>query len=162
MEHSFEPSDSSFNRGNALYLAHASDIAYHRAPAAAARERLGLKAVAFRNKITRTRGFLGVCDTHAVLAFRGTDPVTLPNWLTDVVVRLVECSEYDGRVHYGFSAVLRRTWGKVEPILEEAEGKPLFLTGHSMGGALSVLTACRLEKMGCSPVATYTFGAPRV
>ncbi len=158
----FHPDDPSFNRANALYLAHASDVAYHRAPAKAAWERLGLKTVAFRHKITRTRGFLGVCDTHAVLAFRGTDPVTLPNWLTDVVVKLVECREYEGRVHHGFSSVLRRTWDKVEAILEEVQDKPLFLTGHSMGGALSVLTAYRLAKMGREPVATYTFGSPRV
>jgi pimeloyl-ACP methyl ester carboxylesterase len=96
------------------------------------------------------------------LAFRGSDPVTLPNWLTDVVVRLVRCDEYEGRVHHGFSSVLRRTWGKLEQILERAEGKPLFLTGHSMGGALAVLTACRLAKAGRPPVATYTFGSPRV
>ena len=31
-----------------------------------------------------------------------------------------------------------------------------------MGGALAVLTACRLAKMGRPPVATYTFGSPRV
>ena len=86
----FHPEDSSFNRANALYLAHAADVAYLRAPGAAAMERLGLKAIAFRNKVTRTRGFLGVCDTHAVLAFRGSDPVTLPNWLTDMVVELVD------------------------------------------------------------------------
>src|SRR3954470_13487088 len=109
------PHHSLFNRANALYLAHASDVAYHRAPAAAARERLGLKTVAFRNKITRTRGFLGVCDTKAVLAFRGTAPVTLPNWLTNAVVRLVRCGEYEGRVHHGFSSSLRRTWSKFAP-----------------------------------------------
>jgi hypothetical protein len=158
----FDPEDASFNRANAIYLAHASDVAYHRAPAAAAWERLGLKTVAFRNKITRTRGFLGVCDTHAVVAFRGTDPVTLPNWLTNAVVRLVRCGEYAGRVHHGFSSSLRRTWSKFEPILEEAQDKPLFLTGHSMGGALSILAACRLANIGRPPVATYTFGAPRV
>jgi hypothetical protein len=158
----FHPEDSSFNRANALYLAHASDVAYHRAPAAAARERLGLEAVAFCNKVTRTRGFLGVCDTHAVLAFRGSDPVTLPTWVTDVVVRLVERGEYTGRVHLGFSSALKRTWAKIESILEAAEGKPLFLTGHSMGGALTVLTACRLAKMNRPPVAIYTFGSPRV
>lgn len=159
---SFDPADSSFNRANALYLAHASDVAYHRAPAAAARERLGLEAVAFRNKITRTRGFLGVCDTHAVLAFRGTDPVTLPNWLTDAVVRLVERGEYEGRVHQGFSSVLRRTWGQIEKLLDDLGDRPLFLAGHSMGGALAVLTACRLARTGRPPIATYTFGAPRV
>ena len=62
-----------FTRANALYLAHASDIAYNRAPAEAALERLGLKTFAFRHNVVRTRGFLGVCDTHAVLAFRGTE-----------------------------------------------------------------------------------------
>jgi len=158
----FNPDDASFNRANALYLAHASDIAYRRAPGAAAMERLGLKTVAFRNKVTRTRGFLGVCDTHAVLAFRGSDPVTPPTWLTDVVVRLVASEEYAGRVHLGFSSVLNRTWGKIEKILDAARDKPLFLTGHSMGGALAVLSACRLAKMGRPSMATYTFGSPRV
>ena len=158
----FDADDPSFNRTNALYLAHAADIAYHRAPQAAAMERLGLETIAFRNKLTRTRGFVGVCETHAVLAYRGSDPVTLQTWLTDVVVRLVERDEYEGRVHLGFSSVLRRTWKKIERILREAEGKPLFLTGHSMGGALAVLTACRLAKIGRPAVATYTFGAPRV
>ena len=158
----FHPDDPTFNRVNALYLAHASDVAYHRAPGKAGRERLGLKTVAFRNKVTRTRGFLGVCDTHAVLAFRGSDPVTLQTWLTDAVVRLVEREEYQGRVHLGFSSVLRQTWEKVERMLETARDKPLFLTGHSMGGALAVLTACRLAKIGRPPTAIYTFGAPRV
>ena len=158
----FNPHDIAFSRVNALYLAHASDIAYHRAPATTAKERLGLGAIAFCNKVTRTRGFLGVCDTHAVLAFRGSDPVTLPTWVTDVVVRLVERGEYQGRVHLGFSSALKHTWDKVESVLEAAENKPLFLTGHSMGGALAVLTACRLAKMGRPPMAVYTFGAPRV
>lgn len=158
----FDPSDSSFDRANALYLAHASDVAYHRAPAAAARERLGLETIAFRNKITRTRGFLGVCETHAVLAFRGTDPVTLPNWVTDAVVRLVERGEYEGRVHLGFSSVLRRTWDQIETLLDTVGDKPLFLAGHSMGSALAVLTACRLARMGRPPAAVYTFGSPRV
>src|SRR4051794_28300369 len=86
----FAPDDASFNRANALYLAHASDVAYHRAPSKAARERLGLTDIfAFRHKVTRTRGFLGGCDTHAVLALRGSDPVTLPNWVTDSIVKLV-------------------------------------------------------------------------
>jgi triacylglycerol lipase len=158
----FDPDDPEFNRVNALYLAHAADIAYHRAPTAAARERLGLKAFAFRSKLTRARGFLGVCDTHAVLSFRGTDPVTLPNWLTVVAARLVACADFEGRVHHGFHYALRRTWNQVEAALDEAADKPLFLTGHSMGGALAVLAGCRLANARRPATATYTFGAPRV
>lgn len=157
----FHPGDAAFNRANALYLAHASDVAYNRAPVTAARERLGLRAFAFTNRITRTRGFLGVCDTHAVLAFRGTDPVTLPNWVTDAVVKLVAHGELDGRVHHGFHSALRRTWSLIEPILDAAADLPLFVTGHSMGGALAALAACKLAKLGRPPTATYTFGAPR-
>ena len=158
----FHPDDASFNRANALYLAHASDVAYHRRPGPAALDRLGLETLAFHNKVTRTRGYLGLCDTHAVLAFRGSDPVTAASWVTDVVVRLVERPDYQGRVHLGFSSALRRTWGKVSAVLDAVGDKPLFLTGHSMGGALAVLTAWRLAKLGRPPVATYTFGAPRV
>jgi hypothetical protein len=158
----FHSQDTSFNRANALYLAHASDVAYDRAPARAARERLGLEAVGFRHKVTRTRGFLGVCDTHAVLAFRGSDPVTLQTWLTDVVVRLVEREHYHGRVHLGFSSALKHTWHSIERLMDRIDGKPLFLTGHSMGGALAVLTACRLAKIDRPPAAIYTFGSPRV
>jgi hypothetical protein len=158
----FHPEESSFNRANALYLAHAADIAYDRSPRAAAWERLGLEAVPFRHKVTRTRGFLGLCETHAVLAFRGSDPVTLPNWVTDAVVRLVERPEYSGRVHRGFSSVLHSSWERIERVMNHVEEKPLFLTGHSMGGALAVLTACRLAKVGRAAVATYTFGSPRI
>ena len=103
-----------------------------------------------------------MCDTHAVLSFRGSDPVTLPSWVTDVVVRLVKSNHYEGRVHSGFSLALTRAWRKIEPALDQAGDKPLFITGHSMGGALAVLTACRLEKLGRPPVAVYTFGAPRI
>ncbi len=158
----FHPQDRSFNRANALYLAHASSVAYERAPGTAALERLGLQTIAFRSRLTRTRGFLGVCDTHAVLAFRGTDPLTLPNWVTDVVVKLVEHEHYDGRVHHGFSLVLKRSWSRIETILERASEKPLFLTGHSMGGALAVLAGCRIARAGREPEAIYTFGSPRV
>lgn len=162
MSLSFHPEDSSFNRENALYLAHASDVAYLRSPEKAVEERLGLKAYPFLSRITRTRGYLGVCSTHAVLAFRGSDPVTLPNWVTDVVVKLVERSEYDGKVHHGFAAALKRSWNRIERLFELIDNRPLFLTGHSLGGALAVLTGCRLAKTGTQPTAIYTFGSPRI
>lgn len=158
----FEPEVSAFSLTNALYLAHASSIAYERAPATLAHEQLGLKTMAFFHQLTRTRGFLGVCETHAVLAFRGTNPLTLPNWFTDVVVKLVDSDHSHGRVHRGFNSALRRTWTKIERCLEHIQDRPLFLTGHSMGGALAMLAGCRLAKDGLAPKAIYTFGSPRV
>lgn len=158
----FAPS-ATFSRENALYLAHASDIAYFRKPAAAAAERLGLsEVVALRHKVNRTRGFVGVCSTHAVLAFRGTEPATLANWVTDAVFSLASKSEYAGRVHSGFSAALASVWPEVSACLKRVGDVPLFVTGHSMGGALAKLTACRLADAGVAAMATYTFGSPRL
>lgn len=158
----FHPGDASFNHTNALYLAHASDVAYIRTPEALALERLGLTASRFHSKLTRVRGFVGICDSHAVLSFRGSEQLTLPSWITDSVVRLVACDDYEGGVHLGFSSVLQHCWERIERLLEVTRDRPLFLTGHSMGGALAVLTAYRLTRQGRPPVGVYTFGSPKV
>src|SRR3954447_2905139 len=74
-----------FNRGNALYLANACDLAYSDDPAAAARQLLGLNAAAFRHDASDTQGFVGRGDGFAVLAFRGSERVNEhpKDWLTD-------------------------------------------------------------------------------
>jgi hypothetical protein len=161
----FDAGAAGFSRGNALFLAQASDVAYHRFPKGAAMEGLGLRATRFKNRLTRTRGFVGIGEGEggkfAVLAFRGTDPLTLPNWITDAAIALATRGEYDGKVHTGFQTVLRGSWRMIADALEPARGLPLFVTGHSMGGALAKLAACRLAREGRPAVATYTFGAPR-
>ncbi len=40
--------------------------------------------------------------------------------------------------------------------------KPIWLTGHSLGGALATIAAYRLLKMGMNVHGLYTFGSPRV
>ncbi|RYD84605.1 MAG: hypothetical protein EOP84_05045 [Verrucomicrobiaceae bacterium] len=42
----------------------------------------------------------------------------------------------------------------------KAEGAPLFITGHSLGGGLAVLTRAKLAKVGINADSLYVFGCP--
>ena len=59
-------------------------------------------------------------------------------------------------VHQGFQILFDRIWPLLEPLLRD-QPRPLFITGHSLGGALALMSAARM-----SPEALYTFGSPRV
>ena len=67
-------------------------------------------------------------------------------------------------MHQGFWQTLDQAWeqvlSQVRP--ELAKGGQLWVTGHSLGGALAVLAAARLSGESMAPSAVYTFGAPRV
>ena len=61
-----------------------------------------------------------------------------------------------GKVHRGFKTILTEIWADVEKTLETID-RPLYYTGHSLGGALATLAASLRP-----PRAVYTFGAPRI
>ncbi len=92
---------------------------------------------------------------YAVLVFRGTSD--LNDWMKNLDVNLA-CWPTGGRVHKGFADALDEIWSRVEPVLADLD-VDLFITGHSLGGALAVLAAARTP---VAPKATYTFGTPRV
>ena len=109
---------------------------------------------------------------YLVLAFRGTEK-KVSDWLTDA--RCVPEVQGEARVHTGFleafaakkDATGRTAKEVVEDILarpgaRDGAGRPLplFITGHSLGGALALL-ATRLVAPDVNG-ACYTFGAPRV
>ena len=126
--------------------------------------------------VAETQGFVcrrsvDVESPYLVVAFRGTEK-KVSDWLTDADCK--PAIDGDRKVHRGFLKALtgnrdasnRTAKDIVESVLErearDANGQPLpvFITGHSLGGALALLTTVLLA----SDVngACYTFGAPRV
>lgn len=127
------------------------------------------------------------CGRVVVLGYRGTEPGSLGNWLGDFDVgsesSTIAAANGDQpvRVHAGFHLNLRATWlGVLENLELALEGKSvaapstrvahpleaLYVTGHSLGGAMAVLFA--LSMVGRQPLraigdrlrAVYTFGQP--
>lgn len=127
-----------------------------------------------------TQAWIGVDDTNIVVAFRGTEsPATLDGLkdilLTDAMNLLVvpegrfghdlSAAGVGARFHKGFVDALATIW---DPLVAgvEAEVKrrdrPLWLTGHSLGGALAVLAAWLFKRRFIAVHEVCTFGAPMI
>ena len=97
------------------------------------------------------------------LAFRGTEATSVRDIKADAKAKFTEC-ETGGGIHSGFQEAFEQVSMEIQkklnedPVLREL---PLFITGHSLGGALATVAAKRLSHQG-GIAACYTFGSPRV
>ena len=105
-------------------------------------------------------------DLYAI-AIRGT--VDKGNWLANLDARLVpstiltddlEAGIYLPKVHAGFA----RASEQITPHIAKAlpKGARVIITGHSLGAAIALFLAPRLEQAGFPVVKVVTFGCPRV
>jgi hypothetical protein len=114
-------------------------------------------------------------DKVVVVSFRGSEmdlrqaPVdTYRNWVGTNVKAFLRAEKSLGagvEVHDGFWTALDSVYkGLAGEIARQRgfKGKQVFLTGHSLGGALATLCALRLQKDGYGAAAVYTYGSPRV
>ena len=100
-----------------------------------------------------------------VLAFRGTEPKKPADIKSDL--HAVPCTvgpkDAGHSVHAGFNEAFSR---KVEKLVRKdlerpnLQGMPLYITGHSLGGALAIVATYRISNDSLG--ACYTFGGPRV
>jgi hypothetical protein len=98
-----------------------------------------------------------------VVAFRGS--TELIDWMGDFNFPQYDGAEHGlpGRVHRGFADALDAAWPALQTLIEASVDRhqPVWVTGHSLGGAEATMTAVRLATLGVTPGPLYTFGAPR-
>jgi triacylglycerol lipase len=148
-----------FSIKTGYYLACASNFAYEE-DLGDWTERLGLVNIKFFT-CGQFHGFVGILEKIVLLAFRGTQSIA--NCLTDLEAILVSQPPYPGRVHSGFARAVEEVFPSVRRLLpSSARSTPLWITGHSLGGAMATLASVRLAHAGYPVRAVYTYGSPRV
>lgn len=115
---------------------------------------------------------VGTNSDGVILAFRGTlppYPITVPSfldWMNDLMADPISVPGIPGKVHEGFWDALSSFW---TPVLAEVKNQmsangqnlPLYVTGHSKGGALASLAAMRFHALeNIEPTAVYTYASP--
>jgi hypothetical protein len=165
---------------NAEALAVASELSYLSGDAgvAAFDEQLGLKARLIESG--HTQCWLATNEGNVVCAFRGTEAPTtidgLQDWLLADAVNLLVLPSgrmgtdlagagVDARFHKGFVDALSSIWDQVLSGVKEElkkEDRPLWLTGHSLGGALALLSAWLFDCRTVNVHQVYTYGGPMI
>jgi triacylglycerol lipase len=165
---------------NANFLAVASDLAYcpQDLGGPAYKEQLGLEATLF--SVGNTQAYEAHNDEHIVVAFRGTESPTtidgLKDWLVTNAANFLILPEgrmgtdfaaagVGARFHQGFINALSDIWG---PVFDKVQAertrndRPLWLTGHSLGGSLALLAAWLFQRKFVPVHQIYTFGGPMI
>ncbi len=165
----FEPDTGAFSLVNAWWLMEGALLAYAEEGFALPRfKAAGFDDVRFFTGHS-TQCYVAANQRFAMVAFRGTEcgfnqgPEAMAQFMADlgvdVDVRWVDV-QGGGKIHRGFHDALNEIWHDLAACLNALSERdcPVWLTGHSLGGALAVLTAARYETVQ----GIYTFGAPRV
>jgi triacylglycerol lipase len=105
-----------------------------------------------------------------IIVFRGTDKVGNDDWSewkgTDFKLGLVPAggSLMKTKVHKGFWQSFELIRDELIRTLEQVDAskKKVWLTGHSLGGAMAILSGTYLKSIGYPVQNVYAFAAPRV
>jgi triacylglycerol lipase len=172
--------DAAGDPRNARTLAVASDLAYlgEAEGKRAYHDQLGLEARLF--SVGNTQAYLAANDEHVVVAFRGTESPTtiegLKDWLLTDAANLLIVPEgrlgtdlaaagVAAKFHQGFVTAIGDIW---DPLFEAVAAemkkseRPLWLTGHSLGGALALIAAWLFRRKFVRVHQIYTFGGPMI
>lgn len=99
-------------------------------------------------------------NDYICMAFRGTDE--LEDWLDNI--KITATKQLFGHFHLGFWEAVQDIWPPMLACYEEAQkngSRPLFITGHSLGGAMATIAAAIMMHENKAVASVYTFGQPR-
>ena len=132
--------------------------------------RLRKRDIHFINhKPSSTQGFAFATRREIVICFRGTEPASLRDWMSNANFDLdrVDINGENYRVFDGFWQNHNKVWPGLQTWLNTKlkayHDASLFLTGHSLGGALACLTLAKCMELDIMNRVggLYTFGSPR-
>jgi triacylglycerol lipase len=171
----FEPNARGFSALNAVSLCNAALLAY--SPQDDVRRFLSkwdFDLASFRPlRQADTQGFAVRGAAGAIVSFRGTEPTNILDWFSDFNYHSIDfCKSHDvepsvirGLVHGGFAAALNVVRNDLLQAVDALAkpGDSIWITGHSLGGALALLAAAVLRFEAKLEIAgLYTYGQPRV
>lgn len=105
-----------------------------------------------------------------LVIFRGTDDIhnnRFAEWIgTDFNALKTQADTIfnNSRIHKGFYKSYLLIEGELKHILSQtkASNKPIWLAGHSLGGAMAVICGVSLASQGFNVCGVYSFGGPSV
>ena len=110
-----------------------------------------------------TQGFIAADGSHLIVSFRGSEP-KLADWLANIQTVTDPGPFPKSDVHEGFQDALFPVVLRVAYMLREYRNanQQVWVTGHSLGGALASLFAALLVEEKLPFAGLYTFASPRV
>lgn len=109
-------------------------------------------------------GFILESPEEVIIAFRGTS--SAQDWISDFIASQKRYPYLKGPIytHKGFTDIYASTRDKlITSIRKLPDSKRLYITGHSLGGALATLCALDLAvNTSFASLQLMTFGSPRV
>jgi len=166
------PYKTTLDAGNAYWMARLSNIIYSKRsdndehPDEDAilqnlqAEDAGFRTVTGANK-NSAQAALIEHENYLCMAFRGTNE--LADWLDNINAFSEEV--LFGEFHRGFWESVEDVWDVIHNEylrLHKEKKRPLFFTGHSLGGAMATVAASRFLHKDLPFTSVYTYGQPRV
>ena len=111
---------------------------------------------------------VGETASEVIVAYRGTLPFDSPDkvqmildWIDDIMDQQVAAPPLPGLVHNGFLSAVNELWDwTLAQVKAKPQNKPLYVTGHSKGGAMANIAAAKFALAGLKPY-VCTFEAAR-